>query len=780
MKRFIKGTWRIIKKIKYYLLGVLAIFFLIWFFCLPDELFEDPTATVIYDRNERLIAAQIADDGQWRFPASDSVPYKFKKSLIEFEDRTFESHMGVSARGIGRAIKQNVQNARTVSGGSTITMQIMRMSRRKNSRSVWQKAVEMFMATRAEARYSKDELLNIYASNAPMGGNVVGLDAAAWRYFGRSAHQLSWAESATLAVLPNAPSLIHPGKNRDALIAKRNRLLDRLHQIGEIDKTTWELAKLEPLPEKPYPIPQEASHFLTRVLNDGRRGQLIRSSLDRDIHELCKETVKYHYEQMQQREIYNAAVLVMDIETGEVMSYVGNTPTTDEHGAEVDVIHAPRSTGSILKPFLYNAMLESGEVTPEMLVQDIPTMMGGYSPKNYHEKYDGMVKAKDALSRSLNVPLVRLLVKHGISKFHHELKKFDFTTITKSPDHYGSSIILGGAEVNLWDLVAAYAMLGRSQLDVDTVMLKPSYIKGNKNAIDAKFPFSKGSTYRTLEAMLEVQRPDDQANWDSFYSSQHIAWKTGTSFGYRDAWAVGLNSKYVVGVWVGNADGEGRPGIVGREAAAPILFDVFRGLTASEWFIEPIDEMENVELCSKSGYLKGEHCESGFRSNVPKAVAHSQVCPYHKTIHLTKDGLFQVNTSCETLENMVPKKWFVLPPIAASYYRSSNPNYFDPPEFRSDCSGQQIIQQMELIYPKSDSEIYVPKNFNEEYEKVIFEARHIKAQTTVFWHLDDELIGTTKNIHQLEYHPKIGSHNLKLVDERGSEIEISFIVIGKE
>lgn len=780
LKKLIRHSIRLTKKFWYIPTSFFGVIFLIWLFCLPKELFETPYATAIFDRNGQLLAAQIAKDGQWRFPKSDSVPDKFKKALIQFEDRTFEDHPGVSARGIGRAIKQNLGNQKRVSGGSTLTMQLMRMSRGQQSRNMWQKLIEITMATRAEWRYDKEELLQMYTSQAPMGGNVVGLEAASWRYFGRSAHQLSWAESATLAVLPNAPSLMHPGKNRKALIEKRNRLLDRLYEIKEIDKTTWELSKMEPLPEKPYPIPQEAPHLLTRVLNDGRKGTVIHSSLDLSIHQFTMESVERFYEKLSQNEIYNAAVMVMEVETGEVVAYVGNTPTDDVHGGEVDVIRAPRSTGSILKPFLYASMLESGDITPEMLVQDIPTMMGGYSPKNYHEKYDGMVQTKKALSRSLNVPLVRLLVKHGISKFHHSLKKFDFTTITKPADHYGSSIILGGAEVNMWDLVGAYGILARSQVSDDSLMLKPTYIKGERDYLSNQhYPFSKASTFLTLEAMLEVKRPDDQVNWDSFASSQHIAWKTGTSFGYRDAWAVGVTSKYVVGVWVGNAGGEGRPGIIGRQAAAPILFDVFRGLPAGEWYTKPFDDMVEVELCHKSGYLKGEHCERGVKSFLPKACAHVQVCPYHKTIHLTKEGDYQVNTSCETLENMVPVKWFELPPIAASYYRSTNPNYMDPPSFRSDCSGIERKNQMDFIYPKSDSKIYVPKNFNGEYEKVIFEARHVSASTTIFWNLDDKFIGTTKRMHQLEYNPEIGVHTLKLVDENGQAITQVFEVVGK-
>ena len=350
--------------------------FLIWFFCLPKTLFNDPTSTVLFDRNGNLLGATIAEDGQWRFPYNANVPYKFKTALIQFEDRNFDSHWGVSIKGLSRALYQNIKGGKKVSGGSTITMQVMRMSRKGQSRNIWQKVVEIFWATRAEWRYSKDEILALYASNAPMGGNVVGLDAASWRYFGRPANELTWAESATLAVLPNAPSLMHPGKNRDELLAKRNRLLDRLYEIEEIDSASWKLSKLEPLPDEPHPMPTVAPHLMSRIINDGKKGQVIHTTIDISIQERVNNIVQFHHEKLRTNEIFNAAVLVMDVSSGDVLAYTGNVPKVEaEHGKDVDIITAPRSTGSIFKPFLYAGMLASGEITPDMLIQDIPTIM---------------------------------------------------------------------------------------------------------------------------------------------------------------------------------------------------------------------------------------------------------------------------------------------------------------------------------------------------------------------------------------------------------------------
>lgn len=762
--------------------GLFILTFSLWLFCLPEKLFNDPTSTVILDKDGNLLGATIADDGQWRFPHNPEVPEKFKTAIIQFEDRNFDSHWGVSIKGLCRAAYQNISNGKKISGGSTITMQLMRMSRKGQDRTIWQKGVEMFWATRAEWRYSKDEILALYASNAPMGGNVVGLDAAAWRYFGRPAEQLSWAETATLAVLPNAPSLMHPGKNRQLLIEKRNRLLNRLYEAEAIDSITWVLSKLEELPEKPHPIPRIAPHLLNRAIKDGYKGQVVQTSLDINIQERTNHIVQFHHQHLRENEIFNAAVLIMEVESGKILAYTGNVPGVEpEHGSDVDIIAAPRSTGSILKPFLYAAMIEGGEITPKMLVKDVPTVMSGYSPKNYNLKYDGIVATDEALARSLNVPLVRLLTKFGVEKFHYALNKLDFTTINRSPEHYGLSLILGGAEVNLWDLVSAYGTMARTlnqypdyQPDINR---KASYLSEVKNKDITRPIFNPATCWYTFEAMKEVSRPEDDINWELFSTSQQIAWKTGTSFGFRDAWAVGTNSKYVVGVWVGNADGEGRPGLIGREAAAPILFDVFSSLPQSDWFYKPYDEMLEVEVCSKSGYRASDACPEIRMDWIPKTTLNTTKCPYHKFLFLDESENYQVNASCYDLSKAKKKSWFILPAVPEYFYKNHDPNYRRVPDFIPGCTGNDKDEKLAIIYPRSNSTIYVPLNFNEEHEKIVFEATHIDPKAKLYWHLDNTYIGETESIHQVVFTPDVGSHVLTVIDKNGDSRYVQFEVL---
>ncbi|MBK7128422.1 MAG: penicillin-binding protein 1C [Crocinitomicaceae bacterium] len=754
---------------------------LLWLFCLPEKLFEDPTCTVLYDRDGNLLGATIAEDGQWRFPANDTIPYKFKKALLEFEDRNFYSHWGLSVRGMSRALWQNIKGGKKVSGGSTITMQLMRMSRKGQDRNIWQKIVEIWWATRAEWKYSKDELLAMYASNAPMGGNVVGLDAASWRYFARPAYELTWAESATLAVLPNAPSLMHPGKNRDELIAKRNRLLDRLFEIGEMDSMTWELSKLEPLPDEPHPMPAYAPQLMNRAIADGRSGKIIHTTIDLSVQQRVNEIVKFHHEQLRTNQIFNAAVLVMDVNSGEVLAYTGNVPGLEtEHGSDVDIISAPRSTGSILKPFLYAGMLESGDLTPSMLVQDIPTVMSGYSPKNYNYKYDGVVAADVALAKSLNVPLVRMLTKYSVPKFQLLLQKLKFSTLTKSPDHYGLSLILGGAEVNLWDLVSAYAMMARTVNQFPDrkqgINRKAYYMQGTADTSDEHAILSAAACYYTFQAMIEVARPEEDINWELFSTSQKIAWKTGTSFGFRDAWAVGVTPKYVVGVWVGNADGEGRPGLIGREVAAPILFDVFSSLPKSDWFDKPYDQMVETEVCSKSGYRAGDYCDQKTMTWLPKTCMNTSACPYHKQIFLDETQMYTVSSDCYDLSKAVKRNWFILPAEAAYYYRNHDPNYIDQPPIMEGCTDEKEMKDLVILYPKKFSSIYVPLNMNEEREKVIMSATHKQKDMMLFWHLDDTFLGTTQHLHEMVLLPSPGKHMLTIIDENGISASVEFTV----
>lgn len=788
----LKNRKKSIKKAFKWLSGIALLAFFAWYInCLPETLFNDPTSTVLLDGKGNLLGARIAQDGQWRFSPERMVASKFEKCLIEFEDRGFYSHPGISAKGIGRAVVQNVRNKRVVSGGSTLTMQLARIMRRNPPRTLTEKVIELLMATRLEMRYNKKELLGFYAAHAPFGNNVVGLEAAAWRYFGRGPDKLSWAESATLAVLPNAPGLIYPGKNHKRLLEKRNRLLKRLYDIKTIDQTTYQLSLEEPLPDKPLALPQSAPHLLVRLIKEGHKGQTICSTIDNDIQQKATQLLQVHSEMLRENKIYNGAVMITSVKSGKVLAYVGNTTQNGtENGNDVDCIHAARSTGSILKPFLYAKCMEDGLITPSMLVPDIPTQFGSFSPKNFTQLYDGAVPVNKALARSLNIPMVRLLNEYGLEKFHRDLKNYGLTTLNRPAMHYGLSLILGGAEAKLYDLGKAYTQMAQElkygkwkeiSLVTETTNEKKRRRKSGKIVFEAqRHKTDRACIYKTFEAMVDVNRPDEEGNWRVFASSQKIAWKTGTSFGFRDAWAIGITPDYVVAVWIGNADGEGRPGLTGIKAAAPLLFDIFAQLPKSQsWFGMPKEEMTKVALCRESGQRASTLCDRADTMYIPTTCLSTVACPYHQVIHLSKDGKWRVDSECESVYNMKHQTWFVLPPLVEKYYKFNHPSYKELPDYKPGCQAKMTDKAMAVLYPKPNGKIYVPIEIDGRTGRTVFEATHRNVNTRIYWHLDENYIGETKEIHQLALNPSVGKHKLMLVDENGITLTLRFEVLGK-
>ncbi len=776
----------LIYKYKYLVLTIIILVILFWK-SISFPLFTVPFSTVIYSQDEKLLGAHIAEDGQWRFPQSDSVPYRFKECLLLFEDEYFYRHPGVNPVSILRALKQNILSGEIKSGGSTITMQVIRMAKQRK-RNVVSKIIEAIQAFRVESTLSKDDILKLYATHAPFGGNVVGLEAASWRYFHRPAYMLSWAEQATLAVLPNAPGLIHTGKNRELLLKKRNFLLKKLFDKGKIDSTSFLLALDESIPDHPYALPQIAPHLLD-YCRKKQEGRIYKLNIQEELQRKVSYTLKFHYDRLKLNEINNACAIVVDVKNKKVLAYCGNVDAIGVPQKHVDILQAPRSTGSILKPFLFAASIQDGKLLPKMLIPDVPTYYKNFAPKNYTRTYAGAVSADEALSRSLNVPAVKMLEEYDIGRFCSILQKVGIKTVKSDPDYYGLSLILGGAEATLFDLVGAYSSMTGVLVDYtrnnSTYFSKAYHPPGLFYNEDVDLGvlseicqiFSAGAIYHTFEALTNVVRPIEESGWQAFSSSRKIAWKTGTSFGYRDAWAIGVTPEYVVGVWVGNATGEGRPGIVGGTTAGPVMFDIFRHLPATSWFQKPYDDMEKISVCKKTGYRAGPYCES---DSVFVAVNSTRVelCPYHHLIHLNKEQTKRVNSNCYSISQMVHKSWFVLPPVMEWYYKRNHPTYKTLPDFEKGC-GDNRKRTMEFIYPQNNNKVYLPKGLDEEIQPVVLKVAHRSTQSTVYWHMDDEYLGETLFIHNMEIKPSEGKHYLTLIDDQGNVLNKWINCVGR-
>ena len=766
----------------------------------------------------------VAYDGQWRFPHGINLQLneKFAIAIIEAEDRRFNSHVGVDFFSIGRAFIQNIREGRIVSGGSTITMQTIRLSRPGRKRTVPEKIAEAFLAMRLEMSCSKEEILGLYAAHAPFGANVVGIEAASWRWFGRSSAELSWAEAATLASLPNGPGLIHPGRNRELLKVKRDALLGRLHVKGYFDEEALLLARSEDIPGEPLPLPSLAPHLLSRIVteaggaaefnSENKKNPLYKNNfslvtiIDWEVQERAKTILERWALRFNERGISSGACVILDTQSGEVLAYVGNVTSGD--ASSVDIAAAPRSSGSLLKPFLYAAMLDSGDILPSSLVSDIPTRVGSYSPENNSRTYLGVVRANEALARSLNIPAVRSLRLYGIERFMELLKNLGITTLFRKGEEYGLPLILGGAEVKLWEITGLYAELARcanplyfNSTENSAAVLSPHFFSaGNEHNSRANYAvlpvqssnsrshstrLSSAAAWLTLEALTFVTRPGEDAHWQEYAGSRRIAWKTGTSFGNRDAWAVGTTPVWTVGVWIGNASGEGRAELVSTTTSAPVLFDLFSALDSifsasgsRAWFPQPAEELGSIEACAFSGFPAGPDCVRVTEVLFPKKAPHQGPCPYCRTVVLDLAGdrrtVVENNAEYVRLE-----KWFVLPPAEEWYVRRWNLDYKPLPPLRSDdIPGDAAgISSMALFNPEPDTKIYIPRELDGREGRVVFQAAHRDAGETIYWHLDDRYMGETTVFHDLEARPGTGIHTITLVDGKGNRISRTFEIL---
>ncbi|MCL2832390.1 MAG: penicillin-binding protein 1C [Treponema sp.] len=809
------------------LIASVVVLVLMFAVSLNDPLFNVSYSPVLYDREGRLLGAQVASDGQWRFPGTGELNKKFSAAMVEAEDSRFWIHPGVDPAAIGRALISNIRNGRVVSGGSTITMQCIRLSRGVTKRTVLEKCVEALLALRLELGKSKQDILALYAANAPFGANVVGLEAAAWRWFGRGPEDLSWAEAATLAVLPNNPALIHPGRNRDALKTNRDTLLTKLFNKGYFDQETLNLSLAESLPGEPLPLPQFAPHLLDRLVLESKKvtksktmkaavtggpaadtAHAFYTTIDKDIQERVQAILNRNSARFAENGIYNGACLIINTMTGETAAYVGNTNTAN--AGNVDIINSVRSSGSLLKPFLYAAMLDSGDILPSSLVSDIPTRVGSYSPENITRTYLGAVPADEALARSLNVPAVRSLRVFGVDRFGRLLRALGLTTLVRANEDYGLPLILGGAEVSLWEMTGLYAGLGRSvnARDVNNPVFFPPAVldktaqapmSGNRAlaatgtsagngtsqaaAVNGSPLISPGAAWITLEALVSGVRPGEEAIWQDYANSRHIAWKTGTSFGYRDAWAIGVTPEWTVGVWIGNASGEGRAELRSAVTAAPVMFELFSALNSAggssqTWFAQPASQLRRIEVCAASGFPAGPDCANVKFADVPVNSAAANVCPYCRTIIVDQSLKHRVTLQSGSSAAAVQVKWFVLPPAEEWYYRRWNLDYkpLPPEENPAAADGDTVIA---LYNPEPNGQVLVPREIDGSEGRIVFSAALRDDNGTLYWHLDGNYLGSTKTFHEMEARPQPGPHTLTLIDGAGNTLTRRFTVLDK-
>ncbi len=741
---------------------------------LPKEKLSNDYSQVILAKDSSFLRVFLNEEQQWLLPPSlqNEIPENLKQAVITFEDQYFYQHWGVNPVSLIRAVYLNMKNDRIVSGGSTISMQLARMMS-NNPRTYWNKIREIFLAFKLEFHLGKEEILKQYLTHAPYGSNIRGNLAASYRFFGKKANQLTWSEAALLAVLPNAPGVIFPTSNQEVLTKKRNGLLKKLLEKGLIDGETFELSLLEKIPSSIIPFQLLAPHLTDRIHAENQL-DVVYTTIDPEIQRESNFFAQQHASQLAQLGIRNVSVIVVDNTNGEVAAYIGSHNYHDlDRNGRVDGVQAARSSGSILKPFLYALAVDDGHILPQTLIKDVPTYFNSFSPNNASEKFTGVSPAKEALIYSLNVPAVRLLNAYGLAKFYNQLEAAGVSTLFRTADEYGLPLILGGAEVTPWDMAKLYSGLSNGG-----VFRNISYLENQSRSFQAQL-VSAGASHLILEEMKELLRPGLEFYWKKYSSQRPIAWKTGTSYGHKDAWAAGSTPKWTVVVWVGNFDGESNNSIAGMKSAGPLLFNIFNALPddRQSWYEFKPKDFVKVNICRETGFYAGSNCPHRDEVNAPINMKSLKICPYHQRFYLENKGVeYAVCSHCWSGNQNLSHHLKFTPDI--NYYLRNNGNLVEiEPVHNPACLVKQEQDILQIIYPLQNAKIFIPKDFDGEYESMVSKVASQFPNRELFWYLNDELLGSTVKKPSFPLKLTEGRHTLTVVDTEGNRDQVRFSAI---
>ncbi|MBK9734774.1 MAG: penicillin-binding protein 1C [Saprospiraceae bacterium] len=735
----------------------------------------------LYSNEGKLLSAIISSEQQWCFPMEEAVPDKLKSCIIAYEDEYFKYHPGINPISLFKAMADNFEAGKPIRGASTITMQVMRMKNKHAKRSLVNKGLEMLGAIKYTVLHSKSSILREWVEIAPFGGNTIGVKAASLRYFGRSVDNLSWGEYALLAVMPNGPSTANLTKNRDKLKSKRDFLLTKLHKLRYFDLSELQLYLGEDIPTETKAIPQFAYHALMYLANTHPDTYIFRSTMPYDIQIRINELLIKESSFLKMDDIRNISAVIIDVKTNKLVSYIGNVSAEKNQFSYVDIAQSARSYGSLLKPLLYAYTIENTYLLPNEMVADIPTSIGDFQPMNFDKKFRGAVPFEDMLIQSLNVPSVRVLNTVGLQGFYDLIRQLDIVHLDKGVDHYGLSIILGGGESSLWDLCRVYKGFAQNYQNIPGPFRQVQCLENEQLKLDKQtFSFSGSTMDYLVKAMSDLTRPREEKSWDRYGTDYKIAWKTGTSYGHKDAWALGFNGQYMVGVWVGNEGGEGRFDLTGITKAAPVMFKIFSTLPDNQWFATPpvYSKKEIITICLESGKLAGPLCKHKSKITTDKTSYKYIGCNYHKEVRLNKANLV-ISEECKQYE-IRKDTVFMLPSYMEYYYKTAHNDYHGMPEFDPTC--KPSTSNFKIIYPNDGLKIFLPKESLDKQNELIAKAYHNEPNTDVYWFVDDKYMLNTKN--EVEHNGRFilgpGRHKLTVTDQWGHRDEVNFEILGED
>lgn len=751
--------------------GAAVLFIADRLFPLPKErMFRQPSHFV-YSREGQLLRAFSSSDRFWRKPVGlEEISSLMLKSVLVSEDRWFYYHPGFNPFSIFAAAYDNIRAGRTVRGGSTITMQIARMIEPKE-RTVLNKFVELLRAVQLELHYDKDELLEMYLNMLPYGGNIEGIGAASLLYFDKTPAGLSLAEIATLTAIPVRPSDFRPDADPEKCRARRNRVLENLFESGVIERSEYDDAVDEEIPLERRELPFIAPHFCQYQIDEEPDKVVINSTIDDAIQLFCERIARQSHFGLKQKGANNLSVVVIDNRTGELLAMVGSPDFYDRsHDGQVNGALAPRSPGSALKPFVYGLAFERGLISPELKVEDIPVDYAGYEPVNYDNEYHGVVSVREALINSFNIPAVNILSEVGLKRLYDLLEEGGISTLDRKYYKYGLPLILGAAEVNLLELSNLYASLGRSGV------WKPLITDSDAKSDSLVEILSPEASFLLSDILSGLQRPDLPGSWEFTMGMPKIAWKTGTSYGRRDAWTIGYNPRFTVGVWAGNFSGEGSSDIVGAEIAAPVMFDIFNELSKGlepVWFEVP-DGVGVRKVSGVSGMLPNEFCSKTINEYYIRGVSPVKRDNIETRIFVDNKSGLRLGRDClhgRDYREEIVQNW---PPRLAGWLAEHGTLTGIPP-LDPQCRGSVIDDAPVIVSPEPGSKFVLVKYLPNEYQNIMLEAESITGEN-LHWFIDNRHYATARSGEKLFYTPEPGVHEIMCVDNRGRSHSLTFEV----
>lgn len=726
-------------------------------------------SVMVNDRNGKLLNAYLSRDDKWRFPCRpEETDTLLITTILKKEDRWFYYHPGINPLAIVRALWSNISSGKRVSGASTITMQVVRLLEPRK-RTIISKIAECFRALQLEAHYSKEEILSLYLSLMPYGGNVEGVKTASWLYYGKPPTLLSPAEAVTLAVIPNKPSSMRPGREQKALIRFRNHWLTTMQQEGIISAEQLEDALAEPLQMDRKALPSLAPHLARRIKNESPK-MILHTSLDAVMQEKVNQLCSNHIQRLKNTGIHNACAMVIDNKSGEVLAYAGSADFNDrQHYGQVDGIKAIRSPGSTLKPFVYGMAIDAGLITPKTILEDVPVNYAGYSPENFDRCFHGAVSAEDALSASLNIPAVSLLEKTDPEAFRQKLILGGCASLKKQKE-IGLSAILGGCGISLEELCTLYSALAN-----EGKTKKLRYKTGNADS--SGYALLSSSAAFLLSAMLsKASRQDLPALFENNMHIPKIAWKTGTSYGRRDAWSIGYNRRYTIGVWVGNFDGTGTPELTGADCATPLLFALFNSIdfnSQAKWF-RPDSVLDLRYVCPKTGLASGLLCTERVIDYYVPGTSSMEVCEHLKEFKTDASQKISYCTACE------PEKGYQIgiyenpSPALLRFYRESRIPIHLPPTHNPECK-RLFEGQAPQIQSLGNGEEYLIEK--DEAKSLELSCALAADATSASWTVNNRFLKTVFAGEKIFFNPGSGMNVIRCEDDKGRVSEILIKVI---